>query len=178
MIRSFEVPIKKKSKDYNVHFHFLIAGKNEKEIKLFGKTITQYWCNYFGKDANHKAQYLEKQRKSELENFKYLLKLDDVTDSNIHMLYHLLKATHGRRLFEKMNIKATKVEKDRTQQPMGEIINFYYYSTKIRNYYNSDSKELLENEKLIKDAKRVKIERKNAREVTEYFKEVSNQKHN
>ncbi len=54
-----------------------------------------------------------KQKKSELENFKYLLKLNDITDSNLHMLYHLLNATYRKRLFEKMNIKAIKVEKKR-----------------------------------------------------------------
>ena len=90
------------------------------------------------------------------------------------MLYHLLNATYGRRLFEKMNIKAIEVEKYETQDLKGKIIKCYFYSAKIKNYYDADSKELLEDEKLIKDAKRVKIERKHQRIVSNYFKEVSN----
>ena len=119
-----------------------------------------------------------KQKKSELENFKYLLKLNDITDSNLHMLYHLLNATYRKRLFEKTNIKAIKVEKDETQDLKGEIIKCYVYGDKINNYYDSDSKELLKNDKLIKDAKRVIIERKHQRIVSDYFKEVSDKKYN
>jgi hypothetical protein len=91
----------------------------------------------------------------------------------MHMLYHLLKATYRKRLFEKMNIKAAEVEENETPHPKGIIIKFYFYRTDIKNYYDSDSKELLRNEKLIKDAKRVMIERKHQRIVSDYFKEVS-----
>jgi len=174
MIRSFETTFNVKRHSFNIHYHFLLAGQNENDVKLFGKTTIQYWHNYFGEDANYKAQYLGKQRKSELENFKYLLKLNDITDSNLHMLYHLLSATYRKRLFEKMNIKAIKVEKDERQDLKGKIIKCYVYGDKINNYYDSDSKELLKNDKLIKDAKRVIIERKHQRIVSNYFKEVSN----
>ena len=73
-----------------------------------------------------------------------------------------------------MNIKAIKVEKDERQDLKGKIIKCYIYGDKINNYYDSDSKELLKNDKLIKDAKRVIIERKHQRIVSNYFKEVSN----
>jgi hypothetical protein len=102
-----------------------------------------------------------------------VLKLDDITDSNIHMLYHILNTTQGRRLFEKMNIKATEIEKEETKDSKGKIIKCYYYSAKIKNYYNADSKKLLQNDKFIKDAKRVIIERKNKRIVSDYFKKMS-----
>ena len=174
MIRSFETTFNVKRHSFNIHYHFLLAGQNENDVNLFGQTTIQCWHNYFGEDANYKAQYLMKQKKSELENFKYLLKLNDITDSNLHMLYHLLNATYRKRLFEKMNIKAIKVEKDERQDLKGKIIKCHFYSDKINNYYDSDSKELLVNDKLIRDAKRVKIERKHQRIVSNYFKEVSN----
>ena len=176
MVRSFETTLNNRKNTYNIHFHFLLAGKNKDEVKLYGKTIIRYWRKYFGKDANSKAQYLRLQKKSDLENFKYLLKLNDVADSNIHMLYHLLDAIHGRRLFDKMNIKKLKMEDDRNKstKKTDKIKKIYYYSTKKRNYYNSDdTKELLENNRLIKEARKVKVERINQRIVSDYFKKVS-----
>jgi plasmid rolling circle replication initiator protein Rep len=181
VIRSFETTFNKKRKTYNIHFHFLLAGKNRDDVKLFGKTIIKYWRKYFRKDANSNAQYLRLQRKSELENFKYLLKLQDVNDGTIHMLYHLLKAIHGRRLFGTMNIKPSKTETNQNKYvkieykklKRGDIVSCYYYSVEVRNYYNSNTKELLENDKLIKDAKRIKVERKHQKIVSEYFKDVS-----
>jgi hypothetical protein len=180
VVRSFEVTFNKKTGTFNIHFHYLIAGKNVKDVKLFGKLLIKFWLKYMGDDANRKAQYLGKLRKSVLENFKYLLKLNDVDDSNIHMLYPLLKVIHGRRLFDKMNIKGLKSKINNNQDARidyknlkGKINRCFNYSTEKRNFYDSDTKELLENKKLIKDAKRVKAERKNQRIVSDYLKEMS-----
>lgn len=149
MIRSFEVTFNKRSQSYNIHFHILIAGKNVKDVKLFGKILIKYWLKYFGKDANSKAQYLKKMRKSELENFKYLLKQNDVDNSNVHMLYNLLSAVHGRRLFGTMNIKGLKQDNNNQESIDGHknlkenIKRLFYYSTEketttiltLRNFF-------------------------------------------
>ncbi len=108
-IRSFEATLNEENKTFHIHFHILIAGTNEKEIKEYGELIINYWIKYFGEKANMKAQYLEEQKKSALENFKYLFKINDISESNIRMLYHLLKATEGRRLFTAKNLPKNKI---------------------------------------------------------------------
>ena len=66
------------AKSYNNHFHCLVAGENELEVKGYGELVIDYWLKYFGNLANRKAQYFEPQEKTVLENFKYLFKLKDI----------------------------------------------------------------------------------------------------
>ena len=97
-IRSFEATLKEENRTFHIHFHILLTGKIESEVKEYGELIIKYWLKYFGDKANIKAQYLEEQKKSILENFKYLFKINDISESNIRMLYHLLKSYRGQKI--------------------------------------------------------------------------------
>ncbi len=103
-IRSFETTLNTRKRSYNIHFHILLAGNNENEIKEYGNIIINYLIKYFGEKAHIDAQYLEKQIKSPLENFKYLIKTNKIFESNLEMYYHLLKAIDYQRLFTSKNI--------------------------------------------------------------------------
>ena len=80
-----------------------------------------------------------------------------------------------------MNIKPLKsdelrdeyVKVDYRKLKKGDIVSCYYYSVEIRSYYNSNTKELLENNKLVKNAKRIKIEKRNQRIVSDYLRQES-----
>ena len=108
MIRSFEATLNESANTYHIHFHILLASKNEQEVNIYGNLLIEYWMKYFGDKAHKDAQYLEKQERSILENFKYLFKMNDISDNNISMVYHLLKALEGKRLFLAKNIKLDK----------------------------------------------------------------------
>ena len=47
LIRSFESTLKAKTKTYNIHFHLLLAGKKEDEVKEYGELLIYYWLKYF-----------------------------------------------------------------------------------------------------------------------------------
>ena len=78
------------------------------------------------------------------------MKLNDINNSNMEMFYYLLQALFGKRLFMAKNIKAIKNNNDEIEElnkeydnKKKEIINFYFYSEKNKNYFNPDNKELL-----------------------------------
>lgn len=180
MIRSFESTLNEKSRSFNVHFHSLVAGDDEEEIRRYCELIIEYWLKYFNQDANKGAQYMSPQKKSELENFKYLLKLKNVTESNMYLFYNLIKALEGRRLFMAKNIRSIKKTLDDIKELNKEydsskekIKRFFYYSDKQKNFFDSENKMMLENDELIEKARVEKIERKNLIELKEYLKEKS-----
>lgn len=150
MIRSFECTLNTEKKSFNVHFHCLLSNSDENDLILYGNTIINYWLKYFGNKANRAAQYFSPREKSELENFKYLMKLNDINNLNMEMFYYLLQALFGKRLFMAKNIKAIKDNNDELEEinqeyynKKKEIINFYFYSEKNKNYINPDNKEVL-----------------------------------
>ena len=114
MIRSFEFTLNSRSKSYHIHLHILLAGENKSEVNEYGELLIKYWKKYFNEDGevSDDAQYLKEMKKSEIENFKYMTKLDDINSENIYMLYKILKVLTRRRLFMAKNIKPIKLEQD------------------------------------------------------------------
>ncbi len=161
MFRSFETTLNEKSNTYNVHFHILLAGQKETEVIEYGKLLIDFWLKYFKEKANIKAQYLEKQEKSILENFKYLFKINDITVSNIRMVYHLLKAIEGKRLFTAKNIHLTKETIESKEEKFNDIedaklIETFNYMNKEKNWINDKTGEIFVQDQ---DYEKLKLEK-------------------
>ena len=54
-IRSFEATLKEENRTFHIHFHILLTGKIESEVKEYGDLIIKYWLKYFGEKANKKS---------------------------------------------------------------------------------------------------------------------------
>lgn len=148
MIRSFEATFNKNARTYHIHFHILLAGEDEEEVKRYGELLIEYWLKYFGKATNIKAQYLTPQEKSILENFKYLFKLKDLTEENMYMAYKLLKATENKRLFTAKNIKKKKNLKSWEELKIKDVnddhtvLDRFHFNGKINNWVNCETGEI------------------------------------
>ena len=172
-IRSFEATFNEKNKTYHIHFHILLAGSNEIEIKEYGEIIINYWMKYFRKKVkvNRAAQYFEPQERSVLENFKYLFKIKDISDSNLGMVYNLLKAIEGKRLFLAKNIKLDKILDDEMKElkfndiDNESLINTYNYSKEFKNWIDENTGELFVQEGDFEKLKKDNIEKRNYRKI-------------
>ena len=196
MIRSFEFTLNNLQKTYHIHLHILLAGEIREEIIEYGKLLIKYWKKYFTEEGevSDDAQYLEEMKKGELENFKYMTKLDDINSDNIFMVYNMLKALFGRRLFMAKNIKPVKLKEDdeikeKTEEEFEDaehsedelneytingkkVINSFYFDYKNSNYIDEEKKIFLLSKKQIKKIPRIKREKKNLHILSKYFRDV------
>jgi hypothetical protein len=177
-IRSFEATLKEETKTFHIHFHILLGGKLEEEVKEYGNIMISYWLKYFGEEkANIKGQYLEEQTRSILENFKYLFKINDISDSNIKMVYQLLIATAGRRLFTAKGFpyekKITDMLKEVEYNDIEEakLISTFHYKKDCKNWINPDTGELFVNDDDVNKYKNDQEEKRNFNELVLFFRE-------
>ena len=178
MIRSFEATLNTKAKSFNIHFHILLAGESKEELKEYGEIIIEYWLKYFGDKANRKAQYLEEQYRSVLENFKYLVKLKDLQKGHLPMFYELLKATEGKRLFTAKNFKRNKVNKELEEVKFNDVENanvltYYTYKGDQKNWVDEDTGEIFVDDEKIKFYENEIEEKKNLFNLKKYFSDMS-----
>ena len=179
IVRSFETTFNEIMNTYHLHFHILLANENEKEIKEYGELVIEYWKKYFGNKANRKAQYLEPQEKSLLENFKYLFKIKDVKDTKTGMVYHLLKATHGKRLFLAKNIYSNKsLKKEMNKSKFNDVSNeklmcTFNYLKDANNWINDKTGELFVKESDFEELKKERVEKRNYGEISFFLKNVN-----
>ncbi len=171
-IRSFEATFNVHMDTYHIHFHCLLAGNDESEVKRYGEIILEYWLKYFKDKTDIKAQYLEPQEKSLLENFKYLFKLKDIIPSSLPMVYNLLKVTKGRNLFLAKNIKMSKLNKEAKELKIkddqdSEIVQRFFYKNDFKNWIDPETGEIF-----IDDKKQEKFE--NEMKEIKSYKELSN----
>jgi hypothetical protein len=157
------------------HFHCLLAGENESEVIRYGEILIEYWLKYFGELANRKAQYLYPQKKSPMENFKYLFKVKDINKSLISMVYNTLKATKGRNLFLAKNIKRSSIKKELDEYRINDIkdaniIQRFNYYSKAKNWVDIDTGEVFITDEKIKKFPEEKHLTKNYREIMNYIK--------
>ena len=173
-IRSFEATLKEEQKTFHIHFHILLTGKIESEIKEYGELIISYWLKYFGDKANVKAQYLEEQKKSILENFKYLFKLNDISETNIGMLYHLLKATEGRRLFTAKNLPKDKNIRDALKEAKfndvenANRIDAFHYHKESANWISPYTGEIFVTDDDYEDYKNEMKKKRNNKKLKDF----------
>ncbi len=177
-VRTFETTFNARAKTYNIHFHCLIAGDYENEVVEYGEILIDYWLKYFKDKASIKAQYLKKQEKSILENFKYLFKLKDITKNEIPMLYTFLKAVHNKRLFTVKNIEATKKSKNefneqRFNDRKSDCKQSFHYHIKSKNWIDPETGEIFIDNKKEKKYDDEMEEIKNFRELKKYFNDLS-----
>ncbi|MBS4033130.1 MAG: protein rep [Ignavibacterium sp.] len=177
-IRSFETTFNVYMTTYHIHFHCLLAGENETEVKRYGEIMLDYWLKYFGDKADRKAQYLEPQEKSLLENFKYLFKLKDITPSSLPMVYHLLKVTKGKNLFWAKNIKLSKLEKELKESKIkddtnNQIIQRFFYKNDLKNWIDPETGELFIDDQKENRYKEDIKDQKNYRELQKFFRKQS-----
>jgi hypothetical protein len=175
-VRTFETTFNSRAKTYNIHFHCLLAGEVERDVIEYGNILIGYWLKYFGEKANRKGQYLEKQEKSILENFKYLFKLKDITKKEIPMLYEFLKAVNNKRLFSVKNIEAEKKDKsDYKNQKLKDLksdrVQNFHYNIKAKNWIDPKTGEIFIDVTKEKKYEEEMRERKNLRELKEYFRQ-------
>lgn len=181
-IRSFEATLKEENRTFHIHFHILLTGKIESEVKEYGDLIIKYWLKYFGEKANKKAQYLEEQKKSILENFKYLFKLNDISDSNIRMLYHFLKATEGRRLFTAKKLPRDKsLKKALKELQFNDVenanrIDAFHFHKDAQNWISPFTGELFVNDSDIEEYEIEILEKRNYKELKRFFDKMSEDK--
>ena len=174
-IRSFESTLNAKAKSFNIHFHILLAGQVEIEVKEYGEILIEYWLKYFGKKANRKAQYLELQERSLLENFKYLVKIKDIDESNIYMFYKLLKVTDNRHLFTAKNFEklpSDELKESKFDDVKNEKVISLYSFFKF-NWYDEETGEILVTDEKMKEYKNDLQEIKNYRSLKKYFSNLS-----
>ena len=177
-VRTFETTFKAEIKTYHIHFHCLIAGDYENEVKEYGEILIDYWLKYFKEKANIKGQYFKKQEESILENFKYLFKLKDITKKEIPMLYTFLKAIHGKRLFTVKNIEAQKKDnaeylEKKISNHKSKARNSFHYNIKEKNWIDPKTGEIfIDNKKEENYIKEIK-EIKNLRELSSFFRNKS-----
>jgi len=179
-LRSFEATINDNTKTFHPHFHILLAGDNEFDLKRYGGILIEYWIKYFGEEtASEYAQYIAPMKKSPLENFKYMMKLSEIDENNIGLAYHLINSLDYKRLFIVKNIKAPKklnIDSDKiVDEPAKKekIIKRFVYTDKKHNWFNNDTYEFLVNEDLKKEAEEITIEKRNLRELSQFFKDQS-----
>lgn len=173
-IRSFETTFNRAMDTYHIHFHILLGGDNENEVKTYGKLLIEYWLKYFGELADPKAQYLKKQKKSPLENFKYLFKFKEITKETIHMVYQILKATKNKKLFTTKNIKLEKVVLELSEIEFDDtenlkIIQRFHFDSKSKNWIDPETGECLVTDEKIKKYKGQIIEKKHLKELQSFF---------
>ncbi len=177
-VRTFETTFNSRAKSYNIHFHCLIAGDYENEVVEYGNLLIEYWLKYFGDKASLKAQYLKKQEKSILENFKYLFKLKDITKNEIPMLYTFLKAVHNKRLFSVKNIEAekkdkTEYEKNKYSNKISSLAQSFHYHIKSKNWIDPKTGEIFITDKKESRYANDMTEIKNLRELKKFFNNTS-----
>ena len=177
-IRSFESTFNKKADTYNIHFHCLLGGEKENEVKRYGELMIEYWLKYFKELADRKAQYLEPQNKSILENFKYLFKVKDISKDVLPMVYNLLKATKGKNLFLAKNIKRDMLKKESDEAKINDIedaniIQRYSYHIKANNWIETTTAEIFVTDEMIKKFPREVREKKNYLILKYYFRNNS-----
>lgn len=175
-IRSFETTFNKFANTYNIHFHCLLGGEDANEVKKYGEIMIDYWLKYFKELANRKAQYLEIQSKSILENFKYLFKVKDINKNVLPMVYNLLKSTKGKNLFLAKNIKRDKFKNGIAESRINEIkdaniVQRFNYQSKSNNWIETETGELFITDEMIKRFPEELREHKNYLELKKYFKE-------
>ncbi len=177
-IRSFETTFNRMANTYNNHFHCLLAGENDNEVKKYGELLIEYWLKYFKDLADKKAQYLFPQEKSVLENFKYLFKVKDIDKSVIPMVYNLLKATKGKNLFLAKNIKRGEIKKELDDSKINDIkdaniIQRFNYHSKVKNWVDIETGELFISDEMIKRFPEELREHKNYLELNKFFRNNS-----
>ncbi|MBI9073393.1 MAG: protein rep [Melioribacteraceae bacterium] len=174
-IRSFETTFNVEKHTYHIHFHILLSGDNEEEIKEYGALLIDYWLKYFGEKAHRSAQHFEPQRKSVVENFKYLFKLKDVNKSNMRMVFNLLKATDGKRLFTAKNFKKDEVKKNEEEikSVLGNgLEKEFFYDTRLRNWVDVETGEIFIDDIKEKAYENDIDEAKNLVELKGFFRSV------
>lgn len=173
-VRTFEVTFNSRAKTYHIHFHCLIGGEIENEVIEYGKILIDYWLKYFKDKADLKAQYLEKQQKSILENFKYLFKLKDISKKEIPMLYTFLKAVQNKRLFTVKNVEANIIDKkifdiQKKKNLKSERLKGFHYNIKFKNWIDPHTGEIFIDNKKIETNEIIMKEIKNYNELRSYF---------
>lgn len=177
-IRTFETTFNSTAKTYNIHFHCLLAGEIESEVIEYGNILIDYWLKYFGAKANRKGQYLKKQEKSILENFKYLFKLKDITKNEIPMLYTFLKAVQNKRLFMTKNIEANDIDKSKLDAQKfsnrnSHRVKQFHYNIKNKNWIDPETGEIFIDKSKEKKYNQEMKEIKNFRDLKKYFNKKS-----
>lgn len=197
MIRSFEFTLNNLHKTYHIHLHILLAGEIAAEVNEYGELLIKYWKKYFNEEGevSDDAQYLEEMKKGELENFKYMTKLDDINSDNIFMLYRILSTLRHKRLFMAKNIKPIKLKEDdeikvKTEEEFEEgeisedelnqayikgkkVLKSFYFDYKSTNYLDDEKELLLLSNKQIKEIPIIKEEKKNLLILKKYFNQQS-----
>lgn len=120
-IRVLEIVTDKVSETYHPHFHFLLTGMNEEEIKEYGNLIIDSWIKYFSTNANIGCQKLEPLRGDPHQWFYYLFKGDRL--ESLEIAYNVIKATYGRHRIIGKNIKTNKAEIQRQKEKFLVEIN-------------------------------------------------------
>jgi len=177
-IRSFETTFNKRMDTYHIHFHILLGGDNEEEVKTYGNLLIEYWLKYFKDSAESEAQYLEKQKKSALENFKYLFKFKDITKGTIPMTYEILKATRHKKLFTAKNIKREKISKALSDSIFDDtddanISQRFHYDSKSKNWIDEATGEVLVTDEKLKRFKSKNIQERNYKKLHSFFQKKS-----
>ena len=197
MIRSFEFTLNNLHKTFHIHLHILLAGEIAAEVNEYGELLIKYWKKYFNEEGevSDDAQYLEEMKKGELENFKYMTKLDDINSDNIFMLYKILSTLRHKRLFMAKNIKPIKIKQDdeikvKSEEEFEEgeisedelnvsyikgkkVLKSFYFDYKSVNYIDDEKKLLLLSQQQVKEIPTIKEEKKNLYSLKKYFNQKS-----